>query len=70
MAEAELNSALNGLKGSFGGRVFKRRGNKIFVSRLPTFKSWIKRQRQGRSVFSGASAYVDTPRGRNNAVES
>ena len=42
MAEAELSSALNWLRGKFGDKVFKRRGKKIFVSKLPTFKEFAK----------------------------
>ena len=59
MAIATFNPSVPRLRGKVGGLVFKHYGDKVVVTRAPTFSGkWSAAQLTGRNRFAQASAYA------------
>lgn len=60
MAKASVNSILQGLSGRIGNLIYKQYGDKVVVTRVPTFSGkWSPKQKAARRKFSDASKFAD-----------
>lgn len=60
MARVELNPAFETIRGSIGGMVIKRYGNKLVLSQKPVFRNrkFTKAQKQNQERFRRANAHA------------
>ncbi|MBX2992767.1 MAG: hypothetical protein KF749_16570 [Bacteroidetes bacterium] len=61
MARIELNPAFEAIRGSIGGLVIKRYGNKLVLSQKPVFRNrkFSKAQKKNQEAFGEATRYAN-----------
>lgn len=60
MAKASLNGILQGFSGRVGNLIYKQYGDKVVVTRIPTFSGkWSPKQKAARKKFGAASKFAE-----------